>query len=434
MTIPENELKIAPLPVKENSTSSRPLILDLELEEDHFITRYGQWASKKTDSYPEYHIASALTILSIIAQRNAAIRLNTGKIYPNIWCFLLGASTISRKSTALKLMDRIISNEIIQKYRIPNSFSPESLIEHLSEFPQAYYLNPEAGTLLASFKKKYMAEIIDYLCELYDCEGISRRLTSKRNQNSFFCVKDPYVSMIVATTPDRFEATSEPDFFHIGFYYRFLWFYPSYERILKPVEQDTVGFDTLEVKLINDCNNLFKFLQKRKEKPVIFQLTHESLKEYNEWINQISNNFNKNREYSKLTAFSRLQVNALKLAMLFTIGRMGAIEEMKKGTILIREQHIQAAMSIVENYFLPMVVSIYEQVDQGNSSNDQKKILSALRGSGGRMARSALLRKVRLRSRDLDDALHQLLFDTHEIMEEEQKDGKNSHILYTLQV
>lgn len=256
--------------------------LDIHLEDDNFISKCIAWASKTTDSYLEYQFAAALFALSTAAQRNAVIRLNTGDIYPNIWCFLLGASSISRKSTSIKLLKRIVQNPETEKHQLPKSFSPETLVEYLDETSKGYYINVEAAGFLKSFKKRYMEDVLDMLCDLYDGDSFSRRLTVKKSQKMSFNVPKPYITKILATTPENFECSCNQDYFTYGLFYRFLWFYPNYSRDIMKLSVADPTINKTESSLIKEFSDLWTFFNSR-DAPAIFQFTPECLAVFNNW-------------------------------------------------------------------------------------------------------------------------------------------------------
>jgi hypothetical protein len=77
--------------------------LEVCLEPENFISKYMVYAKTTSDAYEEYHYASGLVLLSVAADRQIVVSMRHGDIYPNIWIFPLGDSTISRKTTAYNL-------------------------------------------------------------------------------------------------------------------------------------------------------------------------------------------------------------------------------------------------------------------------------------------------------------------------------------------
>lgn len=193
----------------KGETSPR-IILDLEL--DNFINQYINYGKYSCDAYPEYHFCMALALLSIAVNRNLVIRLMQLELFTNIWAFILGPSTIARKSVAIGLAEKLLKY-LLKMFRLSESHSPEGFIEELSEMPQAYYIKDEVSTLLAAMEKPYMGEMRELLCNLYDCKGESRKLrTSQRNKKSSFDINDLYITEVCATTGESFkELTTKLD-------------------------------------------------------------------------------------------------------------------------------------------------------------------------------------------------------------------------------
>lgn len=86
--------KKAPLPRLQD--------IELHLSPESYILKYLNYALRSNDAYFEYHFAVALSHLSMAADRRLHIRMVQQTIYPNIWSFCLGDSTVSRKTTAAK--------------------------------------------------------------------------------------------------------------------------------------------------------------------------------------------------------------------------------------------------------------------------------------------------------------------------------------------
>jgi hypothetical protein len=156
--------------------------------------------------------------------------------------------------------------------------------------------------------------------------------------------------------------------------------------------------------------------------------------EYNEWCEKINTKLAKVGDDPKLSMFARLQIHTLKLSMLFTIGRFGALEEMDEGIITIRKEHLREAMRMIETYFLPIAWKIQEMIELAESENDQKKILSAIKQRGGKISRRMLMRRVRMKSKDLDDALHTLLNETRELQQIEVKGERGGTVIYYMMI
>lgn len=207
--------------------------------QNNIISNYIECMSKRTDGYTEYHYATILGILSRIIDRKIYVEFRQGRIFPNLWIILLGNSTTSRKTTCMYFgKDMVESTDFMSEsliddgeFFIPNDFTPESFIEILTETPHGALWVDEAGSFLATAKKPYMSGVMDLLCRIYDGKSYHRKLRTKKGKEpDDFFIKNPYLSILFATTPERFsEYTTLIDLVS-GFLVRFLYLFPQYPK------------------------------------------------------------------------------------------------------------------------------------------------------------------------------------------------------------
>lgn len=418
---PMPTLRLEDLVVDANPT------LEIDLPKEHFISRFIAWCDGRTDAFHEYKFAAAITLLSIVVQRCAVIRLAQEHVYPNIFTFWIGRSSVSHKTTVIRLTNRFIdANYDIAEPRLDNDFTPESLIEAMSETPRSFLIKDEAAGLLAKMQKPYMAGTRDLMCSLYDGQTIAKRLTRKAKQESRFIVKDPYMTELMATTPDGFEKESDSENIYSGWFYRFLWVWPNREKTteMKLTMEDPCDIPEQDA-LTTWLHDLHVFFGSRisadgHDTPVSFSMTEAQFSRFSTWTSTNEAAYAAVNDDVKLSAFARLQIYALKLAMLFMIGDEGALSRMDRatGNIQISDRYLDLAIRMIEDHYIPVAVAIFDLIDLAESGNDQKRILKALRQYGGKIERRDLMRKTRMRKKDFDDAMSQLLNETHEVAED----------------
>ncbi len=218
-------------------TDSRKLIL--ELPEDHFISNFRTWISSTTDAYPDYSIVCALSLLSAASKGRAYLRLKQEKIKCNIWAFLLGNSTTSRKSTVVN-KTQAIQNAAFTINNGPESYSYEGYVEYLSTHPIAFFARDEAAGLLCEYDKKYMQGIIDVECSLYDGKSFSRTLARGRSKEPReYKISNPFIVKLYATTPDSFARYTRLEDLMSGWLFRFLFVSPEYSKPFMPLGLET---------------------------------------------------------------------------------------------------------------------------------------------------------------------------------------------------
>lgn len=147
-----------------------------------FVNRYLDWATKKTDAAPVFHIASAFTILSVVFGELGHAQTAFGKIRLNLWFLVLGKTTRSRKSTSRRIMLSIIKglSDPEHQYDEGSDFTPEALNSVLAEKPRRSSLvhrDEVQGMFKEIASKNYMSAVNDTLTDLYD--GETRKVLRK---------------------------------------------------------------------------------------------------------------------------------------------------------------------------------------------------------------------------------------------------------------
>jgi hypothetical protein len=384
------------LPLVENPR------LEINLEPENAIMCYIKYGKKTGDAYPEYHYGMALSNISIATARNLVLKLKQGDIFPNIWAFLLGRSTISRKTAAIAKGEQF-AKDLFPYASLPQSYSPEGLIEELSENPRSYLIKDEAGAMLAAMQKNYMLEMRDLYCVLYDCQSYKRKLRSgQRKERKLFEIIDPYINIVTATTPETFREYTTLLDLTSGWLLRFIYFYPNYRKdwmAFKPVEEEDFALYGEVLGRLSRIKGMFY----NREKPLEIFLEPEAWEYYQAWQEARESEMQDTTDSIELALWGRLAFYALKLAMLFTVGRSGYREDTK-----VSLAHITEACRQIDEYFLPVGRLVAEEVARGEATNLQNKILGTLSRNGGRILRKDLLKALHATLRDVRDALDAL--------------------------
>jgi len=407
-----NELNLATRPRLRNG-----------LEADHFISQYLEFGAATCDAYFEYHYSGALTLLSVAVGRKLVIKLKQGPLYPNIWAFNLGPSTVSRKTTAMAKMEDMLK-AVCPDNAIPKSFSPEALIEYLSEYPVSYLVKDEVGQLLANMKKSYMEEVRDFFSEVYDNRDFRRKLrTGKRRDKTDFQIVDPYIVQSYATTNTLFrEYTAKLDLTS-GWLLRFLYFSPNYKKPSMAFEVETGVEAELYGRSLGRFSALHRLFSKLGETPI--EAEPEAMDFYQKW--QLSTEERMIGDETALALFGRLQVYALKLAVLFTVGKRGYKVGDKISVAYMKE----AVRQVVE-YFLPVGRAVVEEVGREEQTNLQNRIIGTLERRSGKISRPDLLRDLHVRLKDVSEAVEALIESGEIGVRKVEKSGRKAAIWYIL--
>jgi predicted transcriptional regulator len=390
--------------------------LTLNLPENNYISEYIKFGRSQNDGYIEWHFAGAVSQLSIIADRKLVLRLKQGDVYPNIWFMGLGDSTISRKSTGMTLAASFITELGLDSKRLPNAFSPESFVETLSGTPKAFFWKDECSQLLASMQKTFMADLRDLFCDLYECGNYRRTLrTSQRaNKKSDFQVTDSYLTQYLLTTPDNFREHVTLLDVTSGWLLRYMYLAPDYTKEWRGFTEKTESDKSNWIYLFKLLEN--KVNQLKDNEVVEMTISPQAWEFFNEWQKYAEIRMMEEKDKVAKATFGRLQVNALKLAILFEFGK-------PELSTVISIESLMEACRLVDDYFLPIAKDIIRQIEWDESKNLQEKILGTVRRTGGSMTRRNLLQALHKPLREVEESLNSLV-ESGEI-QIEGKEGSN---------
>lgn len=162
--------------------------------EDTFIDAFGFWAASRSQmSPPEFHIAGGLALLSSTLAEFANIPLNFGDVPLNLYFLVLGRTTQSRKSTSLRLAQKImwqLTDGELDTYVVPDDATAEALSGWLGGRPRKsslYSIDEVQDTFAAAGRKNgYMSGIIGFLTKSFDGQipGVLRKTGDKKYQKS----------------------------------------------------------------------------------------------------------------------------------------------------------------------------------------------------------------------------------------------------------
>jgi hypothetical protein len=185
-----------------------------------FIPLYLEYARPLTEARDQFHLATALAVLSIAYERRIYIQ-ESSPIFANLYLAIVGYSSASKKSTSIGIGLKLLKNIFPERTSLSNVFTPEGLQSAFEEYPRQLIEIDELGGFLGQVSKKsYMSGISDILNSLYDCPShFGKRLAEKTLE-----FDDPY-PVVICGSPFRWlsdEANSTLK--EGGFMARFQWF------------------------------------------------------------------------------------------------------------------------------------------------------------------------------------------------------------------
>ncbi len=420
----ENETKICSEDAPATPKAPLPRLQDIELhlQTESYVLKYLNYALRSNDAYFEYHFAAALAHLSIATDRRLYIRMVQQTIYPNLWIFCLGDSTISRKTTAAKKGEEMAVAIFGFEKFLPRAGSPEALIEILSDTPVGVIWKDEAGQLLKEMQKTYMGDIKDVFCKLYENQGDHRKLrtTQRKNQKTEFKIVNPYVTFFLATVPDIFKEYTNTLDVTSGWLVRFLYFTPDYEKPYMPFRPETDKDTKAWADALACLRNIFLKIQAA---PGEIKLHPDALEIFQQWQETSERKLMEGRNKIEMAIFGRLVTYCLKISLLLTISENPEAKE-------IPTRVIKDSISLIDGYFKHVAIELIEEIGLDEQNNLQDKIIGVIKRSGGRLTQRQLLKRLHRSLKDVNEAV-EALKASGEIVKE---DIGNKQTIYKLNI
>lgn len=397
----------------------------LNLPADHFITRFIGYGSAISDAYRVYWFMAALFILAVVADKKIRFVTKMDTFYPNIWIYILGDSSLARKTTAVKKANEMLKAALGFMYAnacVPNTFSPEAFIEHMSDYPHAPWVRDEAAGVLSVMQKEYMRGFKDDLMQLFDCTPINRmlRTSHRKGEKTRFNVDDPYLNLFFASTGAALGFNLNLIDKETGFLARFVFAYPQGEKeCYMPLDQGGAYHSELEEICISQLTTL---AAKMAELPECVDMTHspEARAYYNTWQETREKEAARLKDGYSSQIFSRLNPTVIKLAMLFEMGSADF-----DPTRPIREEYFVEACRLIDEYFMPTTRTTYDLIGSANKENQIERILLYLSRNGGKATQKEIMRDVKIKSKDFAEYLLTMiecdLVEQKDVYDEETK-------------
>lgn len=198
-----------------------PHLVDFdEFEEDTFIKDYKAWADEATDAPEQYHELGVFILLSAIASHGLVLKVRHGEVVPNLWGLVLGESTLTRKTTAMRLVVDMI-NDIDPTLILATDGSAEGLLSGLATRPKRvsiFWKDEVSGLFDAMNRKDYLAGLPETLTQLYDVPPVLTRLLRKET----ITITEPYFIFFGGGIRDKVYSLLSDEYILSGFLPRFL--------------------------------------------------------------------------------------------------------------------------------------------------------------------------------------------------------------------
>lgn len=326
--IVENPIEITiNQPIQTNTPSIyKPYYPKVKNDLPPLMRNFIEAVSLKSDAYPEYSISNMLFIGSLItcgkAKYISPFAFNCTPQPVSFRSFILGQSSISRKTTALK-HTRGLFGEIKRKFdeKKPKNYytsvtfptdlgninTEARLCQDFSEHNNQFLLYDEFGSILKTLRKDHNANLRDYLCQICDNSSFSKKLKrdDRRGDNPEYHITNPIFNASVASTPETFSAYASEDDATSGYLYRFLFCCPSYSRKMKSTREIIQNAEEAQ-KLVNGVSDRLADIMvffDTAENDMVYTFSDECTDYFDTWVKERYTKLNGEKQFSLQARF-----------------------------------------------------------------------------------------------------------------------------------
>lgn len=300
--------------------------------EPTFVDTYVKWAKSKTDAPEPYHIAGALTILSLILGEWAVGDIQYGAQRLGMFFTVLGETTDTRKSTSRNLMKDVIRlTETGEEfdYILTSDATEEALIEALSEraHRSSLYERDEVQKLIADIKggKGYMSGFLEVLNEMYDGWARGRLRASKKTK----ATQVNFVQYLMGIR-SQFQENLELDDFKSGWGPRNVFVRgesPKRTRDNSRLAQgraDQQRVDVAKQRLAKKLTDVRDYWAKKqshdREHPYWMRFSEDAWIRQTDWEWELLEHFEDHPRFEFIKpSIQRMSINVLKVAIMFAM-------------------------------------------------------------------------------------------------------------------
>jgi putative DNA primase/helicase len=397
---PEAELKESAAESPPTQAEVKPYAFITPCGENHYITKWVEYASQRTDAAHEYHEAAALIQLAAgTPNMRAQLAQTPYGLGGNLYFLIIGNSTTSRKSTAARLACHIVE-DAIPGGLCADQMSPEGLVETLAARPAdstLWYVDEFADLVNKLHSRGYMAGIEGLILNIYEGANYTHTRHSKRSKSGVKIpdvdeIRNPHLSILGATTPTIFETATHRDIIS-GLLPRFAIVLPRN----KPLRR---SLSMLPPTAISDRDVFVKWLRSlhewNMEKKRSVDFAPDVLARLDEFAAEIEQNSPDSD--IKCTMLERLNVMTHKLAILIAAGRPGVA---KRESLTVTIEDAEAAI-VIGSRFKDDALVFAERIGENNFERTLQQCLRIIE-QRGMVPRWVIAKNAHMKAKALDE-------------------------------
>lgn len=247
--------------------------------EESFLRLYLKYTSKQ-ESPDDFHLWVGMTMVAAALGRKCYINRGYYRLFPNLFTILVAGSARCRKSTAINigvdLLKGVPTTRVIGGKITPERFIEEIRPDEGSQLaPNVLVHSGELSVFLT--KQQYGEPLIHILTDMYDCP---KEWTYKTKNKGQVLLKDLFLCIIAATTPDGVAQGIPPSALLEGFASRVLFIYQGDTPRRNALPELTEEDEELRLQL---CALITRIGELEGE----FKLTPTAREWYTNWYNNM---------------------------------------------------------------------------------------------------------------------------------------------------
>jgi len=381
--------------VADNSGQSivKPKPFPVSILPEGWLCDYIALVSPTTEAPVQYHIATGLVALATVCKRNVFFPwTGWSDLYPNIYVLVIGESGITKKSTAINMIKPLLQ-KVDKGHIFEGITSLEMFCESFREFPYKVMVHDEIRNFIDNANKTYGKGMISKVTEMWSCpEEIIMNFKGIAQEHRV--IRYPTPSFLAATTSEWLQL-DEVDVTG-GFLGRTL-----------PIcsiggEDKSIPFPARLS--LEQLDNISKHLQLISSmKPMKMQFTDEADKIYREFYHENKKLYECANNKELIRSFwSRITVNTIKIAMLYTASR-----EFPFSNQIDKETFLKSikTMDFIKEYYQYFLGRLSFSKEHRNLNKALEMIVDA---KDGYVKVSTLMQNLHLYKKDHDELMRTL--------------------------
>jgi hypothetical protein len=353
-------------------------------------------------------------LLSAITAGSVRTETSYGKIAPNIWGLVLGDSTVTRKSTSMKMAMDLLS-DLEPELLLATDGSVEGLLSGLEKRPNkvSVFFRDEVSGLFDSINKRdYLSSMPETLAHLYDVPPVYSRLLRKE----VIRIESPAFIFFGGGITERVYQNISMEWIESGFMPRFMVVSGEFsQNAMRPTGPPTAGSMKRRAGLVERLADIYQYYSAEVQTKLLGQkalltprimadLTSEAWSRYQKIESELTvQGYDSMIRSTALPTFDRLGRSVLKMSMILAATRQ---EPNKDNHIEVSENDVINAAWYAQKWGRHSIELI---MNAGKAPREKymDRVLHKIENSPG-VLKSTLMQHLHLTKREADDIIQTL--------------------------